>query len=200
MNVRLMHFNYYFRMTGKARDLFSIDYRFQPILQNGTSEAEAKACARELIEVYLDKLDRVYRDLVKGTREPFLQDFSNQVTVGYRFEGQVRKLPVAVLARRARVVFACQAVHDPRRPGMFYPLKATIDCTYQKQGGQVRGGDITAKLQLGHMLKLCFFQFTKGLEGLEVAPAAQESMDSLEQTLAATSGQEVEDYFRLITE
>ena len=83
---------------------------------------------------------------------------------------------------------------------LFFPLKATIDCTYRKQGRQVRGGDITASLQLGHMLNLCFFQFTKGLEGLEVAPAAQESMDSLEQTLAATSGQEAGDYLRSITE
>ena len=200
MNVRLMRFNYYFTMTGKARNLYSINYRFQPILQNGTSEAEAKACARELVEVYLDKLDRVYREMVKGTREPFLQDSPNQVTVGYEYEGQTRILPVAVLARRARVVFASQAVRDPRRPRIFFPLWATIDCTYQKQGRQVRGGDITAKLYLGHMLNLCFFQFTKGLKGLEVAPAAQESMDSLEQTLAATSGQEVEDYLRLITE
>ena len=190
MNVRLVHFHYYFEMKGKVRDLFSIDCQFQPILSDGASEAEAKTCAQELVEVYMDKLDRVYRELVKGTREPFLQDFPNQVTVGYRFEGQTRKLPVAVLARRARAVFACQAVRDPRRPHIFFPLKATIDCTYRKQGRQVRGGDITASLQLGHMLNLCFFQFTKGLEGLEVAPAAQESMDSLEQTLAATSGQE----------
>ena len=122
------------------------------------------------------------------------------MTVGHQFEGQIRKLPVVVLARRARAVFASQAVHDPRRPSIFYPLTATIDCTYQKQGRQVRAGDITASLQLGHMLNLCFFQFTKGLEGLEVAPAAQQSMDSLEQTLAATSGQEAGKYMRLITE
>ena len=108
MNVRLVHFHYYFTMTGKVRDLLSIDCRFQPILSDGASEAEAKTCAQELVEVYMDKLDRVYRELVKGTREPFLKDFPNQVTVGYLFEGQTRKLPVAVLARRARAVFAAR--------------------------------------------------------------------------------------------
>ena len=200
MNVRLAYFHYYFTMTGKVRSLFSIDCQFQPILPDGASETEVKACARELVEVYMDILDRVFRELVKGTREPFLKDSPNQVTVGYQFEGHGRKLPLAVLTRRAKAVFACQTVNDPRRPRMFYPLEATIDCTYRKQGRQVRSGDITARLQLGHMLNLCFFQFTRGLEGLEVAPTAQESMDSLERTLAATSGQEAGDYLRSITE
>ena len=200
MNVRLVHFHYYFTMTGKVRDLFSIECQFQPILPDGAGEADVKACAQELVEVYMDMLDRVFRELVKGTRKPFLEDSPNQVTVGYKFRGQVRKFPLAILTRRARVVFACQAVRDPRWPGMLYPLSATIDCTYRKQGRQARSGDIAAKLRLGHMLNLCFFQFTKGLEGLEVAPAAQESMDSLEHTLAATSGQGAGEYMRSITE
>ena len=74
MNVRLVRFHYDFTMTGKVRDLFSISCRFQPILRDGASEEEAKACARELVEVYMDKLDRIYRELVKGTREPFMKD------------------------------------------------------------------------------------------------------------------------------
>ena len=48
MNVRLVHFRYYFTMTGKVRNLFYIDCQFQPILPDGASEEEAKACAREL--------------------------------------------------------------------------------------------------------------------------------------------------------
>ena len=167
MNFRLAYFHYYFTMTGKVRNLFSIECQFQPILPDGASEAEVKAGAQELVEVYIDILDRVFRELVRGKREPFLQDSPNQVTVGYQFEGRIRKLPLAILTRRARSVFACQAVRDPRRPLKFLPLEATIDCTYRKQGRHVRSGDITARLQLGHMLNLCFFQFTKGLEGLE---------------------------------
>ena len=200
MNVRLAYFHYYFTMTGKVRNLFSIACEFQPILPDGASEADVKACAQELVEVYMGMLDRVFRELVKGTRKPFLEDYPNQVTVGYRFEGYIRKLPLAILTRRARTVFACQAVRDPRRPRMSYPLEATIVCTYRKQGRQVRSGDITARLELGHMLNLCFLQFTKGLEGLEVAPAARMSMDSLEQTLAATTGQGAGEYMRSITE
>ena len=179
LNVRLVHFRYYFTMTGKVRNLFPITCRFQPVLPDGASEAEVKACGQELVEVYMDILDRVFRELVKGKREPFLEDYPNQVTVGYQFEGYGRKLPLAILTRRARAVFACQAVRDPRRPNIFSLLRATIDCTYRKQGRHVRSGEIAATLTLGHMLNLCFFQFTKGLEGLEVAPAAQESMDSL---------------------
>ena len=45
MNVRLVRFSYYFTMTGKVRNLYSITCQFQPILANGASEAEAKACA-----------------------------------------------------------------------------------------------------------------------------------------------------------
>ena len=200
MNVRLVYVHYYFQMEGKARDLYSIDFRFLPIIPDDASEAEVKARARELVQVYMDKLDRVFRELVKGKREPLLKDYPDQVTVGYQFKGQGRKLPLAVLTRRARAVFACQAVREPRRPQMFFPLSATIDCTYRKQGRQVHSGAISASLRLGHMLNLCFFQFTKGLEGLEVAPAAQASMDSLEQTLAATSGKGAGDYMRSITE
>ena len=121
MNVRLVHVHYDFEMTGKVRDLFSIDCRFQPIIPDGASEAEVKACARELVEVYMDKLDLVFRELVKGKREPLLQDYANQVTVGYRFEGHGRKLPLAILARRARAVFACQAVHDVVRREIWIP-------------------------------------------------------------------------------
>ena len=200
MNVRLAYFSYYFTMTGKVRDLYSIECQFQPILPDGAGEADVKACAQELVEVYMDILDRVFRELVKGKREPFLTDSPNQVNVGYQFEGQTRKLPLAILTRRTKAIFACQAVRDPRRPRIFYPLEATINCTYRKQGRQVRSGNITARLKLGHMLNLCFFQFTKGLEGLEVAPAAQESIDSLEHTLAATSGQGAGEYMRSITE
>ena len=199
MNVRLLSFRYYFTMTGKVRDLHSITCQFQPILADGTSETEAKACAQELVEVYMDKLDLVYRKLVKGKREPFLEDLPHEVTAGYKFKGHIRKLPVAVLARRARAVFSCQTVDDPRRPSVFYPLDATVDCTYQKKGRQIRGGAVTTKLGLGHMLNLCFFQFTKELEGLEVASAAQESIDSLEHTLATTSGQGAGEYVRSIT-
>ena len=82
---------------------------------------------------------------------------------------------------------------------MFYPLRANVDCTYRKQRRQVSSGVISASLQLGHMLNLCFLQFTKDLSGLEVAPAAQESMDSLDRTLAATSGQGAGEYVRSIT-
>ncbi len=105
-------------MTGKVRNLYSITCQFQPILPDGTSEAEAKTCARELVEVYLDKLDRVYRELVKGTREPFLKDSPHEVTAGYQFEGRVRKFPLAVLTRRARKVLAHPTVRDPRRPSV----------------------------------------------------------------------------------
>ena len=107
MNARLAYFHYHFMMTGKVRDLFSIDCQFQPVLPGGASEAEVKACGQELVEVYMDKLDLVFRELAKGTREPFLKDSPNQVTVGYQFEGRIRKLPLAVLTRRARAVFAC---------------------------------------------------------------------------------------------
>ena len=199
INVRLVHFSYYFTMTGKVRDLYTITCQFEPVLPDGSSEEEAKACAQELVEVYMDKLDLVYRELVRGKREPFLEDSPHQVTVGYKFEGQVRKLPLAVLSRRARAVFTHPTVRDPRRPSVFYPLSATVDCTYRKQGRQVRSGAISASLRLGHMLNLCFLQFTRELEGLEVAPDAQESMDSLEHTLATTSGQGAGEYVRSIT-
>ena len=97
-------------------------------------------------------------------------------------------------------LLAHPTVRDPRRPSVFYPLSATVDCTYRKQGRQVSSGAISASLRLGHMLNLCFLQFTKELEGLEVAPAAQESMDSLEHTLAATSGQGAGECVRSIAE
>ena len=51
MNVRLVNFRYYFEMKGKVRDLFSIDYQFQPILSDGASEAEAKTCAQGIRSV-----------------------------------------------------------------------------------------------------------------------------------------------------
>ena len=76
MNVRLVHVHYDFEMTGKVRDLFSIDCQFQPIIPDGASEAEVKACARELVEVYMDKLDLVFRELVKGKREPLCREHS----------------------------------------------------------------------------------------------------------------------------
>ena len=165
-HVRLAYFHYYFTMTGKVRNLYSIDCQFQPILPDGASETEVKACAQELVEVYMDKLDRVFRKLVKGTRKPFLEDFPNKVTVGYQFEGRIRKLPLAILTRRARSVFACQAMRDPRWPRIFYPLEATIDCTYRKQGRHVRSGEIAARLQLGHMLNLCFSSSPRDWKGL----------------------------------
>ena len=130
------------------------DFRFQPIIPDDASEAEVKARARELVQVYMYKLDRGFRELVKGKREPFLQDYPGQVTVGYQFKGQGRNFPLAVLTRRARAAFACQAVREPRRPQMFFPLSATIDCTYRKQGRQVRSGDITGASALGSHAEL----------------------------------------------
>ena len=67
----------------------------------------------------------------------------------------------------------------------------------QVSTGPPPGGPIPRQMGLPH--SPVFFQFTKGLEGLEVAPVAQESMESLEHTLAATSGREAGDYMRSIT-
>ena len=200
MNVRLVKFRYYFAMKDQDRNLHSITWEFRPVVREGADEAAVKACGQALVQAYTEKLERVCQDLIKGTRQPFMNDFAHEVRVGYEYEGHVRKVPGAVFNRRARALFAGQALRDPCKPSMYSTLRASIECTSEKQGGQTRGGDITVSLRLGHMLNLCFFEFTKGLEGLEVAPGARESIESLEHTLTMTAGQGEADYVRLFTQ
>ncbi len=201
MKIQLQSFDYHFTMTGRVRNLFSIECEFLPMPAAGTSsEAEAKSAARGLVETYNNMLGRVFEDLVKGSREPFLRDSPHNVTAGYKYEGYIKKQIPAVLKRRARVLFPWIAVHDQRVPSAFMQLEASIECSFKKRGKDIHGGNIAAKFQLRHMLNLCLYEFTKRLEDIEVASNARESMDRLEHTLAVTLRQGEQDYLRLITE
>lgn len=199
MRILLDNFSYYFSLTGSSGGLYSTECRFRPLLAGKEDADEVKASTRRIMRTYTDVLDRLYGDVIKGEREPILADSPYVVSTGYRYGGHLTRRGLRVLDERLREAFGAGAA-DPRgEVSVHQHLRVTVECSFGKKGHDLDDVSVVVKHEMNHLLNMCFFRFTRRLEGVEVGSAPRTNMDSLERMLKATAEREGLDYFEMLT-
>ena len=205
MKICLSEFRYYFGLKGNSGGLHSINMVFKPRFTEGQELGDLKTEVRHFIDLYMVVLDPLYEEFIDGEKEPILQDSPYRVDSGYRYNGELPKKKPFTSDKRAAVeqylskTFGADTVdsHEDISPYMRQEVK--LLCSFRK--GESRFDDFSIKMdfEMSHVFNVCFFWFTKRLQGIEIEPDARTALDQLEQTLKATSRRNNMDYYEALT-
>lgn len=200
MKVSLSDFSYYFNLTGTSGGLYSMEMKFKPRLEGERKVADdLKAAARYCVDVYTSVIDPLYVDLIDGKKEPLLIDTPYSISSGYRYDGRFTDKGRKILERRLHETFGEEPLDARGEIGPYDGQQVTVQCSFRKSGQGFDDLTVDVKFNMSHMLNVCFFRFTKRMEGIEIENAALAHMNQLEQMLNATLGRDDMDYYDALT-
>lgn len=201
MKFVLDSFYYHFTLEGTSGGLFSISHKFKPNPEPGEGVDELKAATKRLMQTYADALERLYGDVITGGKEPILKDNTYDASTGYKYKGKLKWRKKGALERRLQTLFGT----TPKWPfgvvSPFFPLEADIECSFKKSDArQLDDLSVSVSIRMSHDINVCFFEFIKTLDWIEVAEDAQKDMDKLQHLLETTTKAKGIDYFKQIIE
>ena len=201
MKFVLSAFHYHFTLEGDSGGLFSINHYFKPNPEPGEGVDELKAATKRLMQTYTDALERLYGDVIAGGKEPILKDNIRDVSTGYKYKGKLKWRKKAALEQRLQTLFGT----TPKWPfgvvSPFFPLEAEIECSFNKSDDrQLDDLSVEVSIRMSHDINVCFFEFIKTLDWIEVEEDAQKNMDKLRHSLETTTKAKGIDYFEQIIE
>lgn len=201
MKIVLSAFHYHFTLEGTSGGLFSVQYRFQPKPEQGDGVDELKAATKRLMQTYADMLERLYGDVIDGGKKPILTDNTYDVSTGYKYKGKLKWRKKAALERRLQTLFGAKPKWPFGVVSPFFPLEADIECSFNKSGDrQLDDLSVSVSIRMSHDINVCFFEFIKTLDWIEVEEDAQKNMDKLQHSLETTTKAKGIDYFEQIIE
>ncbi|MCY4427711.1 MAG: hypothetical protein OXC05_11880 [Halieaceae bacterium] len=205
MNISLEEFRYYFGLEGNDGGLHSISLEFKPCFTEGLEPGDIKTEVRNFINRYMEVLDPLYEEFLEGDKKPTLGDFTSIVESGYRYVGSFgRKKPFAKDKRAAveqylRNTFGAESVDSHEDISSYKTQDVTLLCSFRKDASQLVDFSIKLDFKMSHVFNVCFFWFTRNLQGIEIGESARIALNSLEQTLKATSRRDNMDYYEALT-
>lgn len=199
MEISLSNFSYYFRLTGDSGGLASMEMEFKPYLYKGQEIDDIKAAARGCMDRYLEVLDPLFKDVIDGKKEPQLTDNPYLVSTGYLYTGRFTKRGLRSLDKGLRAVFG-QVPPEPHGDISVYKNQdVTVLYSFYKDVTRLNDVTVNIKFNASHVLNLCFFQFTRGLEGIRIEQKASVNMQQLEETLKIMTERKNVDYYDMMT-
>lgn len=199
MKIVLSAFHYHFTLEGSSGGLFSIGCKFQPKPERGEGADELKAATKRIMQTYADALERLYGEVIEGEKEPILTDDTYDVSTGYQYTGKLKEEKKAALEQRLQTLFGA----EPKWPfgdiSPYLTLKADIECSFKKSDNrQLEDLSVNVSIRMSHDINVCFFEFIKTLDWIEVEEDAQKDMDKLQHALETTTRAKDIDYFEQI--
>ena len=199
MEISLSDFSYYFGLTGNSGGLASMEMEFRPYLYKGQKIDDIKAAARGCIDKYMEVLDPLYNDVIDGKKEPQLTDSPYLVSTGYQYTGRFTKRRLRSLDKGLRAIFG-EVTLEPRGDISVYShQEVTILYSFYKDGARLNDTTVKIRFNASHILNVCFFRFTQGLEGIQIEQNARVNMQKLEETLKIMTERENVDYYDMMT-
>lgn len=201
MKFVLDSFYYHFTLEGSSGGLFSIGCNFQPRPEQGEGVDELKAATKRLMQTYSDALERLYGDVISGGKEPILKDNTRDVSTGYKYKGNLKWRKKAALEKRLQTLFGVAPKWPFGVVSPFFPLEADIQCSFNKSDDrQLDDLSVSVDIRMSHDINVCFFEFIKTLDWIEVTEDAQKNMNKLQHSLETTTKAKGIDYFEQIIE
>ena len=199
MEISLNNFSYYFGLTGNSGGLASMEMEFKPYLYKGQEIDDIKAAARGCMERYMELLDPLYKDVIDGKKEPQLTDSPHLVSTGYQYSGRFTKRGLRSLDKGLRTIFGEVTPDSPGDISVYDHQNVTIMYSFYKDGARLNDTTVNIRFQASHVLNVCFFWFTQGLEGIQIEQNARVNMQKLEETLKMVAERENVDYYDMMT-
>lgn len=201
MKIVLSAFHYHFTLEGASGGLFLIRCKFQPKPEQGDGVDELKAATKRLMQTYADVLERLYGDVIEGGKEPILTDNTYDVSTGYQYAGKLKEGKKAALEQRLQTLFGAEPKWPFGDVSPYLTLKADIECSFKKSDNrQLDDLSVEVSIRMSHDINVCFFEFIKTLDWIEVEENAQKDMDKLRHSLETTTKAKGIDYFEQIIE
>ena len=201
MKFILSAFHYHFTLEGASGGLFLIRCNFQPKPEQGEGVDELKAATKRLMQTYADVLERLYGDVIEGGKEPILTDNTYDVSTGYKYKGRLKEGKKAALEQRLQTLFGAVPKWPFGDISPYSTLEADIGCSFNKNDDrQLDDLSVSVNIYMSHDINVCFFEFIKTLDWIEVTEKAQKDMDKLQHSLETTTKAKGIDYFEQIIE
>ena len=198
MEIALSTFHYFLQATGTSGGLASIKLNFKPDRIEGQQIDDVKAVARDCINGYTRVLDALYGDVIDGKKEPLLMDNPLSTSTGYCYRGHFTRKGLHVLEQRLQETFGEEPVPPRGELSLYASQEATVLCSFGKSDTGFNNCTVEMSFNMNHILNVCFFRFTKRLEGIRIESPARVSMEKLEKTLKIIAGGENVDYYDLL--
>ena len=199
MEISLSDFSYYFGLTGNSGGLASMEMEFKPYLYKGQEIDDVKAAARGCMDRYMEVLDPLYNDVIDGKKEPQLTDTPYLVNTGYRYTGYFRKRWLRSPDKGLKAIFGEVAPEPHGDISVHERQDVTVLYSFYKDVARLNDVTVNIRFSASHILNVCFFQFTRGLEGIRIEQKARVNMQQLEETLKIVAERKDVDYYDMMT-
>ena len=199
MEISLSNFSYFFRLTGNSGGLASMDMEFKPYVRKEQEIDDIKAAARGCMDRYLEVLDPLFRDVIDGKKEPQLTDNPYLVSTGYLYTGRFKKRWLRSSDKGLRAIFG-EVTPEPHGdiPDHAHQ-EVTVLYSFYKDVTRLNDVTVNIRINASHVLNVCFFQFTRGVEGIRIEQKASVNMQQLEETLKIMTERKNVDYYEMMT-
>lgn len=199
MEISLSSFSYFFQLTGNSGGLASMEMEFKPYVRKEQEIDDIKAAARGCMDRYLEVLDPLFNDVIDGKKEPQLTDNPYLVSTGYRYTGRFTKRGLRLLDKGLRAVFGEVPPEPHGDISVYTNQEVTILYSFYKDVTRLNDVTVNIRFNASHVLNVCFFQFTRGLEGIRIEQKASVNMQQLEETLKIMTERKNVDYYDMMT-
>lgn len=199
MEISLSNFSYFFRLTGNSGGLASMDMEFKPYVCKEQEIDDIKAAARGCMDRYLEVLDPLFKDVIDGKKEPQLTDNPYLVSTGYLYTGRFKKRWLRSSDEGLRAIFGEVTLVPHSDISDHAHQEVTILYSFYKDVTRLNDVTVNIKFNASHVLNVCFFQFTRGLEGVRIEQKASVNMQQLDETLKIITERKNVDYYDMMT-
>ena len=199
MEISLNNFSYFFQLTGDNGGLSSMEMEFKPHLYKGQDVDDVKAETRRCMDRYLEVLDPLFQDVIEGKKEPQLTDSPDHVSTGYVYRGRFKKKWLRAPEKGLMAIFGEAALEPHSGISQYHEQQVSVLYSFYKDMNRLNDVTVNIKFNVSHILNVCFFRFTQGLEQIRLGQKASANMQQLEETLKIMTERKNVDYYDMMT-
>ena len=195
---QLFNLEFQFEGTPKGRGLYSLELQIKPHPNNTGTISDQTTFARNIVDLYKQQLDLVFKHVIKGSRNANITDIEHLFRLGYTYEMQHRAPFVAKHHKRCLNLFTSTKpiyLHTTPTYGIH---SADLQSSHLGINTTPESPTIHAKFELPHTINSCFFYFTLALPRLLLTRNASRSIANLTTLINAAAEPSLDQLFTMI--
>ena len=184
MKVILDGFSYYYSST--VGGLFSTSWKFAPEDLQHTDVETVKSGLKSIASAHQDIAERLFSEVVKGKREPVLEDNPLETCFGYKYRGRLSMTRKLFLVRRLQNIFSRNMItlkNWKSATSTLHSYSMKIACKLPHPDHPHQKPHLDVEHSMGHYMNICLFRHILALDDLKISQQAEPDIEKLRQLI-----------------
>ena len=195
---QLVNLEFHFEGTPEGRGLYSLELQIKPHPNNTGTITDQTTFARNIVDLYKQQLDLVFKHVVKGSRNSKIIDIDHMFRLGFIYEMQYEIPFVTKHHKRCIKLFPPTTPISLHTTPTYCTHSADIHSSHLGVNATPESPTIHTKFELPHTINSCFFYFTLALPHLILTDNARRSIANLTRLINSATEPSLDELFTII--